>query len=274
MSINRGNVARRQFGSTFLQTGDSMQQTFSRRGFSLIELLVVMAIVSLLVGMLLPSLQTVRETIRVAKCMNNMRQIGIALQTYSADYQGRFPSIGYGNLSGITGIWENYLTANYLGRVTDLYNNGQTVMLGDMRQNGVWWCPDARRLVNKGGQYVEPQNKNELLTLNSFARHYGFNSYANDSRWRLDLYGVRPVPQPASTILLAEHNNNSSGMAPNAVVERTGKLNTNHRVSHRRGAGANYLFCDGHVEYIKGDQGTGGYMVSSITNQKKMWRWW
>ena len=59
------------------------------RGFTLIELLVVIAIIALLIGILLPALGEARRTGRLAICLANMKQLGTATHSYSADYQDR-----------------------------------------------------------------------------------------------------------------------------------------------------------------------------------------
>lgn len=62
----------------------------NRRGFTLVELLVVIAIIGLLVALLLPAVQAARESARRSQCQNNMRQIGVAMQSFHAA-RGKFP---------------------------------------------------------------------------------------------------------------------------------------------------------------------------------------
>jgi prepilin-type N-terminal cleavage/methylation domain-containing protein/prepilin-type processing-associated H-X9-DG protein len=70
-----------------------------RRGFTLIELLVVIAIIAVLIALLLPAVQAAREAARRAQCVNNLKQIGLALHNYHQIHD-KFPlgsSLGYEN---------------------------------------------------------------------------------------------------------------------------------------------------------------------------------
>ncbi|HOJ39906.1 MAG TPA: type II secretion system protein, partial [bacterium] len=62
-----------------------------RDGFTLIELLVVIAVIAILAAMLLPALSRAREKARQATCLNNQRQLVLALKMYVEDYNGYAP---------------------------------------------------------------------------------------------------------------------------------------------------------------------------------------
>ncbi|HWF17626.1 MAG TPA: prepilin-type N-terminal cleavage/methylation domain-containing protein [Verrucomicrobiae bacterium] len=62
-----------------------------RRAFTLVELLVVIAIIALLAALLLPSLVSAKERAKNVACMSNLRQLGIAIQSYAEDWGGRIP---------------------------------------------------------------------------------------------------------------------------------------------------------------------------------------
>src|SRR4051794_242987 len=87
----------------------------AQRAFTLVELLVVMAIIGILVGLLLPAVQTTRERARVSQCQNNLRQYGIALHNYH-DAKHVFP----------------------IGNVPDRYWSFQSMILPQLEEEAIY----------------------------------------------------------------------------------------------------------------------------------------
>ena len=90
-------------------------KTTSRSGFTIIELLVVVSIIALLVGMLLPAIGKARDTARVSVSKSNLRQLGIAHQTYAAEWAGRQITYTRDNLGQYEGDVGAYNEAIYGG---------------------------------------------------------------------------------------------------------------------------------------------------------------
>jgi len=124
----------------------------ARPGFTLVELLVVIAIIGTLVGLLLPAVQAAREAANRSACSNNLKQIGLAFQTYH-DSKKAYPHAGSDGpnqsccdatvRTGWNWMWWilPYLEETNLANLPDDTTNNATVAAAAIK---VYYCPSRR----------------------------------------------------------------------------------------------------------------------------------
>jgi prepilin-type N-terminal cleavage/methylation domain-containing protein len=177
--------------------------TFRRRsGFTLIELLVVIAIIAVLIALLLPAIQKVREAANRTECMNNVKQLLVAVQNYADVFGGVLPSSSmylpvYSNF--------NFLLLPYLEQ-SAMYDNG--IKAGDASVDRnfplkVFLCPS------------DPSNNtgitNGVWAISNYQHNYAVFAYpsATPSPWYSTQYTIGNIPDGLSnTAALAEHYGN------------------------------------------------------------------
>ena len=234
-----------------------------RRAFSLIELLVVLAIVGILIGLLLPAIQKVREAARRTQCQNNLRRIAIALHAYHNSWE-TFPPGGiewrpYGNTTNRQLAWSAFILP-YLDE-ENLYRALDLTTPFDSPENAsaaaavlaVYLCPskprpeyrfDGRGVIDYGGifgQAIIGQNNPPNGTL------------MFDAPIRLSMI----LDGPSHTLMVSEDTQRDDAQWINAMnlFDVAGPINQgpviDPDIHSLHPGGANGLFGDGSVRFLR-----------------------
>lgn len=159
------------------------------RGFTLIEILVVVAIIALLISILLPSLRTAREEAKAVACQSGLKQIMLGLHMYQTDYSGSLPP----------SVWSE--TDWYLAKKDLWFYKLGTKYLPNPK---IWVCPGdpfgARfdyTAMKNGRPHTNAAVPSCGYGMNYLLRHSGLGEKA----FNIERY---PPKRPMNTILLAE----------------------------------------------------------------------
>jgi prepilin-type processing-associated H-X9-DG protein/prepilin-type N-terminal cleavage/methylation domain-containing protein len=218
----------------------------SRRAFTLIELLLVIAIVAILMSLLLAALSQGKSQARSTVCKSNLRQIGFAMTMYLADFS-EYPR-GTGGAD-----WERLLAAYSTDVLRELeaYNQKGRYRNPSFR-NRFWICPEVEVGSADGhGLIYDDVLRMKIVEKENVVSVYGLNDYGTMSPAGRTLMGLWKDGRGARESDIAVPSD-LIGVGDIRVVGHN--MGPRHQIrwpSKRHRGGANVLFCDGHVEFGK-----------------------
>lgn len=225
-----------------------------KKSFSLIEMLVVIAIIAILAAMLLPALNKAREQARKIACINNLRQQGFAVNAYSGDFD-YYPIMNgiYANNDYSWALWKR-LIASYAGvKITDEALGKDNPQLGQ----GVFQCPSW----NSGIMYN--LSESDYATKRAMRGGYGYNwvgsgwdgvtygmGYDSGNPRHMNWIKTNKVVKPTETIAIADSSNGSTTAAQSAALYwMPGYVDLWAGVK-RHSNGINIAWADGHASWM------------------------
>ena len=225
--------------------------------FTLIELLIVIAIIAILASILLPTLNKAREKVHTVSCKNNLRQVGAMFTFYTDDQNGfcppAFDSRGGSLYKGFT--WDDFLGCNrYDGRALTL-EEGRNDWWGCLPSLKVYCCPAL------GRNFPNPERRNFYVVNGPSWGPFrpklspGLNDSLADSE-RMQIFKLGKVKRPSRFIMLTELAApgkfagyiNSMTISSGASQIYNSKNAESKSIDPIHQGRYNYCFSDGHVK--------------------------
>lgn len=221
----------------------------TRRAFTLIELIVVIAIISILASILFPVFARARANARKAACMSNLKQVGLAAMMYVQDYDERYP-IANNTYPDATGRW--FVLLQTYAKSIEVFacpDSGPIFLETNAMPNSYGW--------NIAGTWFDRLGAN--LRGNGFG-YIPTNPYTPDGTIGLKLAAVA---EPSSTIMVTDPTSNgyggngiyALGYQPDAtwvpVLHGGQRFSRTSATVTNTSGGGNYLFADGHVKFLQ-----------------------
>ena len=223
--------------------------------FTLIELLIVIAIIAILAGMLLPVLNKTKEKTKSIQCTNNLKQLGTGCQMYSGDYN----DFSFTNTGGDHRRWM-HLVDPYIKVIDSSFGAGN---YGILRENGPLHCPSD---LYFNSSYAISYLKKGTVTL-TFCKDNGNNNPSYGfSYWMIGIK-LTTVKRPSVLINFTDvHHYNEPGAS---ITDRSYLILDSSWIYARHMNNTNILWTDGHAspvnlslintEIIPGKQGNGQF---------------